>query len=299
MYWNRLKVMENKNNKRHIFQIVFAAITNGYALGFLQGKIYQGNLKVICVPGLNCYSCPGALGSCPIGSLQAVLARQGNYFSYYVLGFLILFGVVLGRFVCGFLCPFGLVQDLIFKIRTKKLQVPKRVDKILRKVKYVVLLLFVIIFPMFLTNTFGLGSPYFCKWICPAGTLFGGIPLVSTNESLQQLIGALFSWKLFVLIVIIVMSVFIYRPFCKYLCPLGAFYALFNKVSIVKLNLDEHKCVKCGDCNRACKMNVTVTKDINSSECIRCGDCKNACKYGAISTKCELVGKKQASKREI
>ncbi len=281
----------NNKNKRHIIQFAYMAITNGYILGFLQGKIFQGNTKVICVPGLNCYSCPGALGSCPVGSLQAVLAGQGNYFSYYVLGFLVLFGVVLGRVVCGFLCPFGLVQDLIYKIKTKKIKVPQKADNILRKVKYAVLLLFVILFPMFLTNQFGLGTPYFCKWICPSGTLFGGIPLIATNESLRQIVGALFSWKLFVLVVVLVLSVLIYRPFCKYLCPLGAFYALFNKVSIIKLNLDEHKCVKCGACNKACKMNVVVTKDINAAECIRCGDCKSVCKYGAIKSKIELWDK--------
>ncbi len=277
---------------RHVFQIAFFAITNGYILGFVNGKIFQGNSKVLCVPGLNCYSCPGALGSCPIGSLQAVLGKSGNFFSYYVLGFLLLFGVVLGRFVCGFLCPFGLVQDLLHKIKVPKLKVNKKLDTLLRKLKYIILATFVIGFPLFLTNNFGLGQPYFCKYICPSGTLFGGIPLVSMNENLQELLGSLFSWKVFVLVLVVVLSTTIYRPFCKYICPLGAFYALFNKISIYKLNLNEHKCVNCGACNRACKMNITVTKDINSPECIRCNDCKNSCKYGAISTKFELVNKK-------
>ncbi len=276
---------------RHVIQIAFAAITNGYIIGFIQGKIFGGSSKVICVPGLNCYSCPGALGSCPIGSLQAVLSKRNNYFSFYVLGFLILFGVLLGRLVCGFLCPFGLVQDLLHKIKLPKINVHKKIDNVLRILKYVVLVLFVILFPMFLTDSFGLGQPYFCKYVCPSGTLFGGIPLVSMNESLQALLGALFTWKMFVLVVIIVLSTVIYRPFCKYICPLGAFYALFNKISVFKLNLDEKKCVNCGACNKACKMNITVTKDINSPECIRCLDCKNSCKYGAISTKLEVVNK--------
>ena len=99
-----------------LIRCAFTAVTNGYAQGFLQGKIYRGKLKLICMPGLNCYSCPGALGSCPIGSLQAVLDSGKFRFSCYVLGFLVLFGAVLGRFVCGWLCPFGLVQDLLHKI---------------------------------------------------------------------------------------------------------------------------------------------------------------------------------------
>ncbi len=286
--------MKNKNNRRHIFQAAFAAITNGYVIGFITGKIYQGNAKFMCVPGLNCYSCPGALGSCPIGSLQAVLSRRGTFISYYVLGILILFGVTMGRLVCAFLCPFGLVQDLLYKIKSPKITVPKKPDKLLRWLKYAILALFVVLFPIFLTDAYGLGEPFFCKWICPSGTLFGGVPLLSLNENLRGLVGALFSWKLFVLVAIIALSVFIYRPFCKYLCPLGAFYALFNKVSIYKLNLDQAKCVSCGACEKACKMNVAVTKDINSAECIRCGDCKRSCNFGAISSKCSLSVPKEA-----
>ena len=87
-----------------------------YAVGFINGKIYDGSLKKLCLPGLNCYSCPGALGSCPIGSLQAVLGSRNFQFSFYIFGFLMLMGAVFGRFVCGWMCPFGLVQDLLYKI---------------------------------------------------------------------------------------------------------------------------------------------------------------------------------------
>ena len=98
-----------KNRMRLWVQIVFTAVTNGYLLGFLTGRIYTGPTKAACVPGLNCYSCPGALGSCPIGSLQAVLGSRDYKFSFYVVGFLLFFGSIFGRFVCGWLCPFGLV----------------------------------------------------------------------------------------------------------------------------------------------------------------------------------------------
>ena len=105
-----------KNKLRLWVQILFSAITNGYVIGFIKGRIFTGTTKKICVPGLNCYSCPGALGSCPIGSLQAVLTNRNYQFSFYVIGFLILVGVCLGRFVCGWLCPFGLVQDIVYQI---------------------------------------------------------------------------------------------------------------------------------------------------------------------------------------
>ena len=122
-----------------LIRCAFTAVTNGYAQGFLQGKIYRGKLKLLCMPGLNCYSCPGALGSCPIGSLQAVLDSGKFRFSCYVLGFLVLFGAVLGRFVCGWLCPFGLVQDLLHKIPLfqKKKNLPGH--RVLRWLKFVVL----------------------------------------------------------------------------------------------------------------------------------------------------------------
>ena len=65
-------------------QAATTLITNGYLPGYIQGTIYSGPLKKACVPGLNCYSCPGALGSCPIGSLQAVITGRSHNFSYYI-----------------------------------------------------------------------------------------------------------------------------------------------------------------------------------------------------------------------
>ena len=284
--------MKNKN-KRTIIQLIAAAFTNGYIFGFLQNKIYTGNTKVMCVPGLNCYSCPGAVGSCPIGALQAVLSGRERKFSYYVFGIIMLFGVIFGRLICGFLCPFGLIQDLLHKIPIPKINVPKCIDRPLRYLKYVIAVVFVILMPIFLVNQFGIGSPYFCKLICPVGTLEGGIQLVSTNEILRSQIGFLFSWKMGILIVVVVLSIIIYRPFCKYICPLGAFYGLFNRLSFYQMEVDTKKCTGCKACERQCKMNVEILKNINSAECIRCGECKDACAFDAIKSGYKAFGKEK------
>lgn len=268
---------------RHLIQAAWAALTNSHVSGFVTGKIYTGKLKNLCVPGLNCYSCPGATGACPIGSLQAVIGSWNFKFAYYVIGFLIFVGAILGRLVCGFLCPFGLIQDLLHKIPFFKKIRTFRGDKLLRKLKYVIFLVFVILLPLFLTDLMGQGAPYFCKLICPAGTLEGGLPLVLLNKAMRGAIGWLYIWKNTILIATIVLSILIYRPFYKYICPLGAFYSIFNKVSLFRYRIDGDKCVHCGKCAKVCQMNVDPVKTPNSPECIRCGRCRQACPKDAIS----------------
>jgi polyferredoxin len=269
-------------NLRHWVQAGWALITNSYVTGFLHGKIYRGPIKNICVPGLNCYSCPGALGSCPLGALQAVAGSWKYNVSLYLIGFFMIVGALGGRFVCGWLCPFGLFQDLLHKIPFPKKLRGFRGDRTLRYLKYLILLIFVILLPMFAVDIAGQGAPYFCKYICPAGTLMGGWPLTALDSALRGAIGFLFAWKSVILVVTILLSVVIYRPFCKYICPLGAIYACFNKVSFYKLRVDEHACTKCGACARKCKMGIEPYKTPNSPECIRCGDCTRACPHNAI-----------------
>lgn len=276
--------MQKKHNNRLRLgiQIGFTALSNGYLAGFLGKGLFKGALKQVCLPGLNCYSCPGALGSCPIGALQAVLADRKFSFSFYVVGLLILFGALFGRLVCGFLCPFGLFQDLLFKIPSKKIQ-RMPLDRGLRFLKYAILAVFVIWLPLSATNIVGQGSPWFCTWICPSGTLMGGIPQMILDPNLRSAIGFLFGWKMLVLMLIALFGVFHYRPFCKYLCPLGAIYALTNRFSLYRLELHPSACTDCGRCAGACKMGVDAHKTPNHPECIRCGDCCTSCPSKALS----------------
>ena len=245
------------NRIRLKVQLLFTIVTNGYLYGFLNGKIYRGGLKYACVPGLNCYSCPGAVASCPIGALQALLNQRGFQVPFAALGFFFLFGSLLGRFVCGWLCPFGLVQDLLHKIPIFKKRKRLPHHHILKYGKYVVLILLVLAGSMFLWGGFA-KIPAFCKFLCPSGTL-------------------LFLWKLGVLLAIVLLSIKAYRPFCQYLCPLGAIYGWFNRFSLVQIHWEQERCTSCKACEKACPAALSLQEISRSPECIRCGKCVDAC----------------------
>lgn len=265
-----------KKHLRQYTQLITAVLYNCHLTGFASGRIYKGPLKGICAPGLNCYSCPGAVVSCPLGSLQGELLKSAYRLPLYILGTLILFGVILGRIICGFLCPFGFVQEIIDKIPLPKIKKSKA-TRALSYLKYVILVLFVIIIPL------GGTTPGFCKYICPAGTIEAGIPLVELDEKLRSRIGWLFSWKVLILIICIVLCAVCYRAFCRFFCPLGALYSLFNPVTFFGIKVDQNKCTGCNACIRFCKMDV---REVGDRECIRCGECRSVCPEDAIDYCC-------------
>ncbi|MCR4585760.1 MAG: 4Fe-4S binding protein [Lachnospiraceae bacterium] len=266
-----------KAKKRHYTQLIAAVLYNMNIKGFATGTISKGSLKGICVPGLNCYSCPGAVASCPLGSLQSALLSSKYKFPYYILGTLILFGLFFGRFICGFLCPFGFLQDLLDRA-ARKLKIPEikknKITRVLSYLKYIILIVFVILIPIVRL------TPAFCKYICPAGTLEAGIPLTMADERLRALIGGLFSFKVFLLCLILLICMIAYRAFCRFLCPLGALYSLFNPISFFGMHLDEKKCTHCDACVRKCRMDIKKPCD---HECISCGECIESCPVSALS----------------
>ena len=287
--------------RRKLIQLYAALLYNAHVRGFIEGNIDTGAGKALCVPGLNCYSCPGAVGACPLGAVQNALASAGNRAPFYVLGILLLFGVTLGRTVCGWLCPVGLAQELLHKIPGHKIRKSK-VTRVLSYLKYGILALFVVILPL----GYGLRNvplPAFCKYICPAGTLGGAVALLAhpANADKFSMLGLLFTRKWVILILILLLSVFVYRAFCRFLCPLGAIYGLFNRFCLTGVRVKEDRCVRCGQCVARCPMDI---RRLGDHECIGCGQCVGECPTGAITLqagKYVLMGEadKQSASREI
>ena len=265
--------------KRRLIQLYTALLYNANIKGFFNGSLFNGKTKQFCLPGLNCYSCPGSIGSCPLGTLQNALTNSDTKWPAYVFGIIILFGLLLGRTICGFLCPIGLGQELLYKIPTPKAK--KSVfTRILSYLKYVILIVMVVLLPLMYMD--GSPVPTFCKYICPAGLIEGAFPLLPNNEGYFDMLGVVFSWKFLLFVAFVVLAVVFYRFFCRFLCPLGAIYGLFAKLALLGIKLDQTKCTDCGLCIAACKMDI---KRVGDHECIQCGECIAVCPTKAISWK--------------
>jgi len=221
--------------------------------------------KSVCVPGLNCYSCPSAGGACPMGSIQHFIALK--QVPWFAAGSMLAVSAVIGRMPCGILCPFGWLQDLLYKIRSFKLELPAWTHHL--KFGFLVIVAGVIVF---LT-----GQTWFCK-LCPAGIFGAGIPQILLNPQLVRLLGWLFVAKLAILAVTLSLSVFTKRPFCR-ICALGAVFSLGNHVSFLKLRVDKANCNQCDMCYRVCPMGIRPYLNPQSTACIRCLEC----------TRCELI----------
>jgi ferredoxin-type protein NapH len=246
--------------QRWMIQIISLVITNAY--------FFPGLKRVPCVT-LNCYSCPAAVFACPIGTLQN--AAISRVIPFYTLGILGLMGILFGRLSCGWFCPFGFIQDLLYKIKVPKLRLSNR----LSWARYVVLVILVVVIPFLTLET------WFSK-LCPAGTLEAGIPLVLMDASLRAQIGLMFFIKIAILVSLIVWMLFTIRPFCRFICPLGAIFALFNRFSSLKLQVDTKKCTKCGECQKVCPVDIKIYEDPQSAQCVRCMECVKACPVSAI-----------------
>jgi len=215
-----------------------------------------------------------------LGGLRFALENGQYYFGLSVLGSIGILGGLFGRMICGWACPFGFIQELLHKIPSRKFGVPH----ILSYGKFVFLLLFVIVLPLALVDESGIGSPWFCKFVCPAGTLEAGIPMLFLQPNLRNTIGLLFLNKFVIMLIFLTWAIFASRPFCRTACPLGAFYALFSRVRLIRLHLDESRCTNCKACHHVCPMGVKFNESPDDLECISCLACMNkACKFDAIS----------------
>lgn len=243
-------------------------LTNGYFQVFLTRITYNGFWRGTCVPFLNCHACPTAIFSCPIGMLQHFMAIQS--FPYFLLGFFMIIGLIVGRAACGWLCPFGLIQDWLYRIKTRKFGIPK----FLNYTKYLVLVGLVVIIP-YLT-----AEHWFSK-LCPFGALIAGIPWVVWNPTDPDfdapvidtaLIGPMYYIKISILVVFLFWFIIAKRPFCRTICPMGAIWALFNRISLLRATVKE-SCTDCHQCKTVCPMELNVYKEVNSENCIKCFEC--------------------------
>ncbi|HBC92408.1 MAG TPA: 4Fe-4S ferredoxin [Pelotomaculum sp.] len=270
---------------RRVVQTITAVLINGHVAGFLSGTAYNGPLKRICVPVLNCTYCPGAFSSCPLGLIQSSILFGNQLVLILTAGFLLLLGGMLGRFLCGWFCPFGFMQELLYKIPLPKYRPGRNLIK-LGYLKYAVLVLFVFLFPA-LGLTY-LSGPTFCKYLCPVETLESYLPLLALQPSLMTTAGFLFKWKLVLLAVVILLSIIIFRPFCRFICPLGAVYALLNRLSLLRLDVNRESCKKCGGCQEQCELGIDVYNNPNSPECVRCMQCLAGCRDRLLGIKTGL-----------
>ena len=264
---------------------------NAHLRGFAEGQIFTGSSKAVCVPGFNCYSCPGAIGACPLGSLQNALGSLNKNIGFYAFGIILLYGMLLGRTICGWLCPLGFIQELLHKIPTPKIR-KSRVTRILCYLKYIILAVFVVAITVYYGVFKGIPVPGFCKFICPAGTSEGAMALLPNNRKWLSMLGPIFTRKFVIMVIIGLACIFCYRAFCRFLCPLGAIYGMFNKISVIGVRVDSGRCNNCGACVRNCKMDV---KQVGDHECIHCANCVAVCHQKAISLKAgkfELTMKK-------
>jgi ferredoxin-type protein NapH len=275
---------------RRAFQYTAVVLGNLYVQGWASGSIYTGRSKMFCFPGLHCYSCPSSVLACPLGSLQNILATPGFLPGLFagtrdaatilaVLGFVLATGFLAGRIACSHLCPFGLLQDLLARLRVRGIPIPPGLEA----AKYGVLAIFVILLPLALRLIpMGGGDPWFCKAVCPAGTLEAGWPLSIYDRGDTLQLGFLFAWKTALAVIVIVWAVMSKRPFCRVLCPLGAIWGLAGKASVWRMAVSED-CTACGRCRGSCPVEMDPRASPGSARCIRCGQCIPACPTGAIS----------------
>jgi ferredoxin-type protein NapH len=250
--------------QRTIVQLLSTLTLNSY--------FTQNLTKGLPCPALNCYACPAAAFACPIGTIQNLIIRRK--FPLYTLGVVGLVGALVGRGSCGWLCPFGWLQELIYKLPVPKLRLPNRFNW----TRYVVLAVLVVIVPL-LTN-----ATWFCK-LCPAGSLEAGIPWVILSADIRQLVGAFYWLKIALLGGFLAWMSVTRRPFCRWVCPLGALWSPLNPISAFRLQVDEKSCIQCDRCQEVCPADIRVYENPDAGACIRCLACMRECPKNCITVK--------------
>lgn len=201
----------------------------------------------------------------------------GELFPQMILVFMVFLVTALwGRFFCGFLCSFGMLQELIFffskRVVSGKVRIPERFDSVMKFLKYFILVFIV-------AGVWILALPVDSSWN-PWG-VFG--MLVSGNFSIIS--SAIPTVGFAVLLAITAGSLFVGRFFCRYLCPLGALFAVVSRKRLYKIRRQSDSCTNCGLCTRSCSMGIRIPEKnaVISGECIQCMQCLSICPKESLS----------------
>jgi polyferredoxin len=223
-----------------------------------------GSLRKVCLPFFQCHGCELAQFACPVGVLAYSSAM--HVWPFYALGAILIPAALSGRLICGWACPFGLIQEWIHKIPVPgKFLLPRWTGL----GKYLALAGLVVVGPFFV----GAGIDqllYFCN-ICPAGALEASLPSALATMTWMRTI------KIVVLVVALLLMVWTLRPFCTLMCPLGALFSLGNRISFFRLRLKPAECKRCQACKKVCPAEYLVLDDPNPAACIRCLECQSVC----------------------
>jgi len=228
---------------------------------------------------------PSVHALCPFGGLESLFAffTKGSFIGKIFAGTMVLFfvslllAIVFRRSFCGLICPFGAMQEFMGmfgrKLMGKQLKMPRKINKPLRFLKYIVLAVTVI----FAFVTAGLWMESYDPWAAYAHL---GAGLAS--------VWAMFPIGLVLLVITVIGSILYDRFLCKYLCPVGAFYGIVGKASPYKVTRRADSCTNCGICSKRCPMNIGVASAaaVTSMECISCQLCVLNCpQSGALEMK--------------
>lgn len=268
----------NLQLRRHAVQLCAAVLYNVNVFASATHQSVNLPYDKVCVPGLNCQYCRYTIAGCPLGVTQQALSGTFSAAAWQLWGLLVLFGLLFGRLICGWACPMGWLQDMLGKVPFPKLRKHK-ITRCLSYIKYIITALFVLAIPLYTGLAAGRGITAFCAWICPGNFLEALLLPTLFQGNGDNLLIAVQQSKFFWVLALLVFMMWIYRPFCRFLCPLGAVYGAFNRISFFGIAVDEKKCIHCAACVRTCRMDIRAVGD---RECISCGQCMAQCPAGAI-----------------